>query len=292
MNPTGIGQDRLVEAGHGEFAHRRIERREQQVLRHDVGAGEPVEQRRLAGIGVADQSDHRPRRTLPPRTMQGASPRYLLQLPAQLRHPIADQPPVGLDLGFAGAAEKPEATALTLEVSPASHKATGLVIEMGELDLQPPFRGRGALAEYFEDQAGAVDHLGLDRGLEVALLDGRDRGIDDDQFRVGLRRRLPDRFHLPRSEQGRGLGRADPESELFLDLHADRFGKTGGLVEPRFGTAPAVTGKLGKRDDRLCAPRYLTIVIPFETAQLPDSSSSDSIKLTGCSGCTVEMACL
>ena len=89
----------------------------------------------------------------------------------QFRHPVADQPAVGLDLGLARAAEEAEAAALALEVGPAAHQPPRLIIEMGELDLQPPFRGRRPLAEDFEDQPGAVDHLGLGRRLQILLLD-------------------------------------------------------------------------------------------------------------------------
>ena len=95
----------------------------------------------------------------------------LFELAAQLRHAVADQPAVGLDLGLARAAEEAEAAALALEVGPAAHQPPRLIVEMGELDLQPPFRRRRPLAEDLEDQAGAVDHLGLGRRLQVLLLD-------------------------------------------------------------------------------------------------------------------------
>src|SRR3546814_16003205 len=93
-------------------------------------------------------------------------------------HAIADQPAVGFDLRFAGAAEKAEAAALAFEVGPTPHQPPGLIIEMRQLDLEPPFGGRRALAEDFEDQPGAVDHLGLERGFAVALLDRRQRGLE------------------------------------------------------------------------------------------------------------------
>ena len=165
MKPTVSRQDRLVEAGQRDLAHRRVERREQQILRHHVGVGEAVEQGRLAGIGVADQGDDRPGRALAAGAVEGAGAGDLLELLPELGHAVADQPAVGLDLGLAGAAEEAEAAALPLEVGPAPHQPARLIVEMGELDLQPALRGRRPLAEYLEDQAGAVDHLGLGRGL-------------------------------------------------------------------------------------------------------------------------------
>ena len=75
-----VGQDRLVEAGQRDLAHRRVESREQQVLGHHVGVGEPVEQGRLAGIGVADQGDHRPGRALAAGAVQRAGAGDLLEL--------------------------------------------------------------------------------------------------------------------------------------------------------------------------------------------------------------------
>ena len=89
----------------------------------------------------------------------------------QLGHAVADQPAVGLDLGLAGAAEEAEAAALALEVGPGADQPPGLIIEMGELDLQPALGGRRPLAEDFEDQPGAVDHLGLGALLQILLLD-------------------------------------------------------------------------------------------------------------------------
>jgi hypothetical protein len=231
---------RLVDAGQRYLPHRRVERGEEQILRHHVRSGQMVEKRRFSGVGIPHQRNHRPGRALPPGAVEAARLAHLFQLAAQLRHAVADQPPVGLDLGFAGAAEETEAAALALEVGPAPHQPAGLIIEMGEFDLQPAFRRRRPLAEDFEDQPGAVDHLGIQRGFEVALLDRGKRRIDDHQPCLGLPRGGRDRLDLSLSEQGRGAGLAKAESKLVDHLDADRLGEPGRLLEPCLGAALAV----------------------------------------------------
>ena len=50
-----VGQDHLAAGRQFDRPHGRVERREQQVLGEDIGPRHPVEQRRLAGVGIADQ---------------------------------------------------------------------------------------------------------------------------------------------------------------------------------------------------------------------------------------------
>src|SRR6185369_478398 len=132
---------------------------------------------RLAGIGIADQRDDRPRCAAPALAMEAAGAAYLFQLAAQAGHAIADHPPVGLDLRLARPAEEPEAAALTFEVGPRANEAPRLVIKVGQFNLEPAFRRRRPFAKDLQDQAGAVDHLALELFLKVALLDRGERAV-------------------------------------------------------------------------------------------------------------------
>ena len=170
--------------------------------------------------------------------MQRPRALHLVELAPDLRHPVADQPAVGLDLGFAGAAEEAEAAALTLEVGPAPDQPARLIVEMRELDLQPPFGGRRPLAENLEDQPGAVDHLGADLVLQVLLLDRRQRRVDDQQLRVLLLRELGNLLDLALAEQGRGPDRAHAERPRRDHVDPDRLGKALGFLDPRLGRTP------------------------------------------------------
>ena len=215
-----------------------------------------------------------------------------------MRHAVADQPPVGLDLGFAGAAEEAEAAALALEVGPAAHQPPGLIVEMGELDLQPPFGGRRALAEDLEDQAGAVDHLGLGLVLEVLLLDRGQRGVDDQQLGLVLARpasAISSTWPLP--NRVAGADRAHPESARVADdVDADRLGQARAppRAAPRRSRARPRRGSSGTTMHGALAARDLDRAIAVEDAQASVLRivGLAAPSLSGCAGCTVEMACL
>ena len=116
-------------------------------------------------------------------------------------------------LGFTRPAEEAEAAALTFEVSPTSDQPTGLVIEMGQFDLQAAFRRCGSLSENLEDQASAVDDLAPGLVLQGLLLDWCQRRIDHQQFRVIAFREGPDFFHLAFAEQAGDI----PKVRSFVD---------------------------------------------------------------------------
>src|SRR3546814_19557204 len=104
----------------------------------------------------------------------------MLEAAPNPRNPIADHPPVGLDLRFAGNAEEAETAALAFEVGPAAHEPTRLILEMRELDLQAALRGRCSFAEESEEKAGTVDYFCATCGFELALLNRAEGSVDSD----------------------------------------------------------------------------------------------------------------
>jgi hypothetical protein len=164
--------------------------------------------------------------------METASPCYLAQLAADSCHPVADHPPVGLDLGFARPAEEAEAAALAFEVGPASNQPARLIIEVSQLDLEAPLRSRCPLAEYLEDEPGSIDDLAGSQFLQRFLLHGRQCRVHNQQARIIFLSQLGDFICLTLPEK---TGRADlPEAigSPFHDVDTDGGGKAGCLLDP------------------------------------------------------------
>ncbi len=100
MKPDRVRQHRLAAMRQRQRAQRRIEGREQHVVGLHVGARQPVEQRRLAGIGVADQRDDAIRHALAAGAMQPPRRLHLLQLGFEPRDAVADRCGDRLRSGF------------------------------------------------------------------------------------------------------------------------------------------------------------------------------------------------
>ena len=124
----------------------RVEGGEQRVLDQHPGAGEPVEQAGLAGVGVADDGHRRHLVPPPLRPLGLPGAVHLAQRGPQLGDPAVDPAPVGLELGLAGtAAADAHAAAgppagLPGEVAAPAAQPLLEVLQLGQLDLRLALR--------------------------------------------------------------------------------------------------------------------------------------------------------
>ena len=229
----GVGQHHVA-AGQGDPAHGGVEGGEQLVGGVGVGAGQGVEQRRLAGVGVAHQGHARQLAAHAGAAHLGALHVHLRQPGLELLDALLQQPAVGLELGLAGAAQADRTAALAVQVAPAAHQARGHVLELRQFDLQLAFMAARALGEDVEDQPGAVDHAALEELLQVALLARRQRVVDQHEVgAAGIGRGL-DLVELAAAQQGGGIRAVDARRHHVGDARAGRAGEFGELLQRTF----------------------------------------------------------
>src|SRR5581483_6515792 len=112
-----------------------VQRREEPVLDAGAGVGQPVEQRGLPGVRVADERGGGESTAAPGFALRGAGPAEALQVLLELGDPPLDAAPVDLELGLAGTAG-PDPAALLAEADAASPQARHPVSQLGELHLE------------------------------------------------------------------------------------------------------------------------------------------------------------
>src|SRR5699024_1291812 len=140
------------------------------------GVGEPVEQGRLAGIGVAGDRDGGHRAAESGGAAGVAVGLHPLDLALELGDARVDAATVELDLRLTGPAGPHTHAPGRLTAGLTGHRLTPAtearqeVLELRELDLGLALAALGVLGEDVEDQRGPVDDLDLDDVLEGAPL--------------------------------------------------------------------------------------------------------------------------
>src|SRR5581483_11274487 len=225
-----------------EGARRRVERLEQAVLDGDVGAGERVQERRLADVRVPGERHLRGLRPRPLLASRRALALELRQPPLQERHPAPREAPVGLELRLAGAA-RADPAAEPLEVLPHPPHPRQVVLELRELDLQLSLGRDRVLREDVEDQLRAVDDARRERVLEESLLHRIELVVDEQALRLRGREALLELLELALPDV-RAARRMGP----MLNDTPDRL--DAGRARELFDLGELLVGLLPLRQDR------------------------------------------
>ncbi len=229
MKPT-VSVKQVGASVDAHHARARVKRVKQAVAHSHLGAGERVQQRALARVGVADERDVRQRRPLALGAHHRAGALHMLQTTAQRGDAVAGQAPVGLDLGLPRST-RADPAAEALQVGPQAAHAREVVLQLGQLDLQLALGAGGVRGEDVEDDGRAIDDRHAERLLEVALLACAQLVVAGDHVRVALMRGLLGLGHLARAEVGVRVRLLAALDHLPHDFHAGRAQQLVQLLE-------------------------------------------------------------
>ena len=236
-------------------AHGGVEGGEQQILGHHLGTSEAVEERRFAGIGVADQGDDGIGHTLAGGAMQATGATDLGQFLFERGDAVVDTAAIELDLPLARATHEAGAAALPLEMGPRADQPRALVGKGRQLDLEDTFTGPRPLAEDLEDQPGAVDDLGVEPPFEIALLDRRERAVDHDEAHLHRLHDGPQLVDLAAGKQRRRAKLTQRRRFCCNHIKVDGSSEADRLLKAHFGRARRTSGLVRMHDERALAVR-------------------------------------
>ena len=156
--PDRVGEQHRLAARQRQSTRGGVERGEQAVLDQHAGVGEQVQQRRLAGVRVADDGDVGEAAAAAALALQRPRCRPVAEVGLELGDAAHDAAPVDFDLGLATTESGADATALLRQVgSLAAPQTWQPVAQQRQLDLRLAFERVGVLTEDVEDHRGAVD---------------------------------------------------------------------------------------------------------------------------------------
>ena len=130
---------------------------------------QPVEQRALSGIRIADQRNGRHRHRLAPLALLPADAAHRFQVAAQLHQPPLNAPAVGFELGFARTS-RADAAAQLRHGRAAPGKPRQHVFQLRQLHLQMAFARPRMAGKDIQDELRAIHHAGGQLVLQVPQL--------------------------------------------------------------------------------------------------------------------------
>ena len=111
---------------------------------------------------------------------------------------------------------------------------------MSQFNLQRAFAGGGPASKYFENQPGTIKHLGAPSLLQIALLNGRELGVDDDEFGLSLFNPPGDLIDFAAADKSCRFGICQGSDDRLGNGEINSLGKTHCLRQPRLSIAVGV----------------------------------------------------
>ena len=217
-------------------------------------ARQPIEQRGLAGVGVADQRDGRQQALAAAIAQLGAARLDVGDLLADDAEAMPDVAAIDFELGFAGTARADAAAEARQPVARAD-QPRHQVLQLGELDLQLAFPRPRAPREDVEDQLRAIEDRELRFLLEVAQLRRAELVVDDDEIDVQLGAGLRQHADLAAAEVERRIGRGPLLDEAQHHFRAGGAGQPVELFEAVLGSGPGDEPVASPTRAARCRPR-------------------------------------
>ncbi len=160
---------------------------------------------------------------------------------------------------------------------------------MRQLHLQDALFRSGAVAENFQNQGGAVDHLAVPQLFQIALLNRRQGAVHHRQRDFVFLYRRTDAFSRAFAQIQRRVDLIQNDGFGANDVQIDRRRQIFDLLQPRLNRTPRVgtVFQNGVQDESLFGQTerlYSEIV--------SGSTSSSSNRETGTDGMIVDTACL
>ncbi len=252
----GVGEQHGLAAGELQAPGGGVERGEQPILHQHPGAAQAVEQRGLAGVGVADDG-HLGGPAAPAALVLGVLVgRHGAQVGLELVDPAGDASTIGLELGLArtagadpGAAAGRHAAGLLRQALALAAKPGLEVAELGQLHLGPALHARGVLGEDVEDHGGAVERGAAEELLQVALLGGAQLVVEHHGVAVERHRQVLELVGLALAQVGGGVGGHAPLDDPTHHVGAGGVHQQGQLVEVELGLLHVAAGEGDAHDD-------------------------------------------